>query len=295
MTISARDKKIVMLIVPLVVVLAYWFLLLAPKREAASEAAATLETEQTALMDARTQAATVEAAKANFARDYATVIALGKAIPTSVDMPSLLVQLEQAAKGTGIELDGVTMGDRTTAAAPAASTAAPGAPDPSQPATAPSGEEPQSAPGEAAADAQDAADTASTPPPTADPAGDGATGAAAPAADGLESVSMEFDFKGDFFELADFFHRLKRFVYVDGERVRVRGRLMTIDAVEYTADPDSFPALTATVSATVFLTPKAEGVSAGASPAGPASAAPAPVATAESDPSSPTPTATATP
>lgn len=295
MTISARDKKILMLIVPLVVVVGYWFMLLAPKREAASEAAATLETEQAALMDAQTQATTVEAAKANFARDYATVIALGKAIPTSVDMPSLLVQLEQAAKGTGIELDGVTMGERTAASQPAASTGSAAAPDPSQPGAAPSGEEPASAPGEAAATAQDAADTASTPPPTADPTGDGATDSAAPAAGGLESVGMEFDFKGDFFELADFFHRLKRFVHVDGERVRVRGRLMTIDAVEYTADADSFPALTATVTATVFLTPKAEGVSAGASPAGPASAASTPVATADSDPSSPTPTATATP
>lgn len=108
---------------------------------------------------------------------------------------------------------------------------------------------------------------------------------------------MEFNFKGDFFELANFFHRLKRFVYVAGDNVRVRGRLMTIDGVEYTAEPETFPALAATVKATVYLTPKAEGVTAGATPAGPGApaAAAAPPTSTASTGSSPTPTAAATP
>jgi hypothetical protein len=298
MSLTARDKKIVMIMVPLALVLAYWFLLLTPKREAASVAAATLQTEKAALSDAQARATTVRAAKVTFARDYAAVVALGKAIPTSVDMPSLLVQLEEAAQGTGIELDGITMGERTPAeTGVAAPTPAPG--------TAPSGEPPQSAPGQAAADAQAAADTASTPPPTADgaataPADPAAAGAesSAPAAGGLEAVSMEFKFEGDFFELANFFHRLKRFVYVEGEKVRVRGRLMTIDGVEYTAEPETFPALVATVKATVYLTSKAQGVTAGATPSGPAAPATSPptsTASSESPAATPPPTATATP
>ena len=297
MNLTERDRKLVMILVPLVVVLAYWFLLLAPKREAATEAAATLETEQATLSDARTRASSVRAAKDSFARDYAAVVALGKAIPTSVDMPSLLVQLEQAAQGTGIELDGITMGERGPAEGAAAEAAQPPATG-----TAPSGEPAQSAPGQAAADAQAAADTASTPPATADGAAtaptDPAAAGSAPAAGGLEAVSMEFKFLGDFFELANFFHRLKRFVYVDGDNVRVRGRLMTIDGVEYTAEADTFPALSATVKATVYLTPKAVGVTAGATPAGPgAPAAPLPTSTASSGSSTspPTPTAAATP
>lgn len=286
MTVSERDKKILMAIVPLVVVLGYWFVLLTPKREAAATATATLETVQAELTDAQTRATTVRAAKTNFVRDYASVVALGKAIPTSVDMPSLLVQLEQAARGSGIELEGVTTGERTTASVPAAA---------AQPAgVAPSGQPPQSAPGAAAASAQDAANAANTPPPTANAAG---VTTAPVTAGALESVGLEFDFKGSFFELARFFHRLKRFVRVDGEKVRVRGRLLTIDSVQYTAEPESFPALTATVSATVFLSPKAEGVTAGATPAGPtpAAPAPAPVSTAGSGSAAPTPTAAATP
>ena len=112
MTVSDRDKKILMILVPFAVVLGYWFLLMAPKREAAATAETTLQAEQATLAEAEANANTVSAAKANFARDYAAVVALGKAIPSSVDMPSLLVQLEQAANGTGIELDSVTTGER---------------------------------------------------------------------------------------------------------------------------------------------------------------------------------------
>jgi hypothetical protein len=294
MTVSDRDKKILMMLVPFVVVLGFWFLLMAPKREAAATAETTLQTEQATLAEAEANANTVSAAKANFARDYAAVVALGKAIPSSVDMPSLLVQLEQAANGTGIEVDGVTAGDRepVVEAAPTA-TSAP---------TAPSGQPPQSAPGAAAADAQSAADDASAGNTASDPsaagtATDPAAAGSAPAPSALESVSLEFKFTGEFFSLADFFHRLKRFVYVEGDKVRVRGRLMTIDGVEYTADPATFPRLTATVQATVYLSPKTEGVTAGATPAGPqaASVAPVPTTTASGGSSSPTPTATTTP
>jgi hypothetical protein len=296
MTLSERDKKILTIIVPLGLVLVYWFLLMAPKREAAATAATTLETEQATLAEAEANANTVSAAKANFARDYASVVALGKAIPSSVDMPSLLVQLEQAANGTGIGLDGITAGERESVEPEVAPTGT------SAP-TAPSGQPPQSAPGAAAADAQSAADDASAGNTASDPSAAGtattpaATGSA-PAPSALESVSLEFKFTGEFFSLADFFHRLKRFVYLEGDKVRVRGRLMTIDGIEYTADPDTFPALTATVQSTVYLSPKTEGVTAGATPAGPqaASAAPVPATTtASGSSSSPTPTATTTP
>jgi hypothetical protein len=309
MNVSARDKKIIMIVTPVVVVLGYWFLLFSPQRQAAADAGKTLQAEQARLADAQSRASTVQAAKASFADDYAAVVALGKAIPTSVDMPSLLVQLEQAAHGTGIEFKGVTVGERGPAAgvaAPAAGapTGVPGAPDPSAAApTAPSGAPAQSAPGAAVGTAQQGVDAATTPP--ADPASAGtpstdpAAAGAAPAESALEQVSLEFTFNGSFFALADFFHSLKRFVFVDGDKVRVRGRLMTINGVQYVTEAETFPALTATVSATVFLTPKTEGVTAGATPTGPEAAPPAaaPTSTASTDSSTPppTPTATATP
>ncbi|HYH58723.1 MAG TPA: type II secretion system protein GspM [Thermoleophilaceae bacterium] len=312
MSFSARDKKILMVMAPLTLVLVYWFMLLAPQRQAAADAGKTLEAEQAQLAGAEAQASTVRAAKESFARDYAAVVALGKAIPTSVDMPSLLVQLEQAASGTGIDIEGITIGERAPATeAAVAAVGAPAAPDPAAP-TAPSGQPPQSGAGQAVAGATEAANTASAPPAATGATGaSGATGAAAPTAAGaapvaggtapaagaLEAVTLEFNFTGSFFGLADFFHSLKRFVYVDGDKVRVRGRLLTIDAVTYTTEPETFPELTAEVQATVFLTPAAEGATAGATPTGPeAAAAPAtaPAPTGTGTPP-PTPTATATP
>jgi hypothetical protein len=86
----------------------------------------------------------------------------------------------------------------------------------------------------------------------------------------LDTVPLDFAFSGDFSDLADFFHRLKRFVRAANGRVNVKGRLMTIDSLDFKSD--SFPKITATVGATVYLSPKAEGATAGATPTGPAPA-----------------------
>ena len=86
---------------------------------------------------------------------------------------------------------------------------------------------------------------------------------------GLECVPLDFEFQGSFFDLADFFHRLKRFVNVANDKVSVGGRLMTVDSLKFTTEEDSFPKLKAEVTATVYLSPKQEGATAGASPQGP--------------------------
>jgi len=115
---------------------------------------------------------------------------------------------------------------------------------------------------------------------------------------GLETVPLEMEFVGDFFRLADFFHDVKRFVHVANQDVIVNGRLVTIDSVSYASDPVLFPRLRATIKATVYLSPKAEGATAGATPEGPAVTTPATTPAATPAPAAtptPAPTATATP
>jgi len=97
--------------------------------------------------------------------------------------------------------------------------------------------------------------------------GQTAAGACAP---GLVCVPLEFEFTGRFLRLADFFHRLKRFVRVAGNRIDVKGRLLTIDTVKLTSDVAAFPGIKAEVSATVYLAPPQQGATAGATPSGPA-------------------------
>jgi hypothetical protein len=80
-------------------------------------------------------------------------------------------------------------------------------------------------------------------------------------------VPLEFSFTGGFFHMADFFHQLKRFVRVANDRISVHGRLMTINS--FTFKTRVFPRIEAHVVATVYLTPKDQGSTAGATPGGP--------------------------
>ncbi len=124
-SLSERDRKLLMIIVPLVVLAAYWFLILGPKRDEASQAADQLAQQEARLATAQQTADSAKNAENAFQSDFTEVVRLGKAIPASVDMPSLLVQLERAAAGTGIRFTKIATGEREAAAAPAATTSTP--------------------------------------------------------------------------------------------------------------------------------------------------------------------------
>jgi Tfp pilus assembly protein PilO len=352
-SMSDRDRKILMAIVPLVLIVAYWFLLLAPKREEASKAQKDLTEQQDRLAAAKQVSSQAKGAKSTFAADYGEIVRLGKAIPARVDMPSLLVQLDRAAEGTGIKFTKITQGERTAApvAAAAASVAPPPADGstppatgttppatgttpatPAAPGTAPpvaaGGAPAQSAPGTATEAANGAAATSNQANAAAENSGvnpaDTATstssggglpvggaagttstdGTAAPVSGGLETVPLELEFVGNFFRLADFFHDVKRFVHVANENVLVNGRLITIEGVNFSSDTTIFPRIKAELTATVYLSPLSQGATAGATPAGPATAPTTPAAAPTTPPAdgstpapapTPTPTATATP
>ena len=300
MSLTDRDRK----------------LLLAPKREEATTAATDLTAQQQRLDAARAQAQAAKGAKQEFDVSYAQIVRLGKAIPSTVDMPSLLVQLDAAAAGAGIRFTKIGTGDRVEGAAATAPTTST-APAGSESGTtgtpvAAGGDTAQSQPGAAAESANNAQQTANQASANAEqsgvapadtqtstPAGagsttgtTGATGTAtAPA--GLSTVPLELEFVGDFFKLSDFFHDIKRFVAVTNEDVLVSGRLLTVEDIKWASDAEIFPKIRAEITATIYLSPKEQGVTAGASPAGPTETAPTPAD--GSTPSTATPTATATP
>jgi hypothetical protein len=91
---------------------------------------------------------------------------------------------------------------------------------------------------------------------------------------------------------------VKRFVRVANQNVVVSGRLITVEGVKFSSDPELFPRIKAELKATIYLAPKSQGTTAGATPNGPAPATPGAPTTPASAPSStpsPAPTATATP
>jgi Tfp pilus assembly protein PilO len=309
--ITARDRKIILILLPLVVLAGYWFMVLAPKRAQSDKVAQELSKAQGARDTAEQQVAQLNTAKASFASDYATVIRLGKAVPTTVDMPSLLVQLDRAARGTGIAINDLkpgTVADASGSSAGAATAPSASAPGGGNNPAAPGAPAAQSFPGKQAQKAgtgvtqanntnQAQANKANAP---ADPTAGPGTATAAPP--GLQSVPLTFTMDGSFFSLADFFHRMKRFVRVVNDQIVVRGRLLTIESFDFKKSEasagGSSKVLRANVTATIYLSPPSQGATAGASASGPAAAPAAgtstpPASTPSTTPA--TPTATATP
>jgi Tfp pilus assembly protein PilO len=280
MSMTGRDKKIILIIVPLLAVVAFWFLLLSPKRQEAAKAGEELSKQEQRRDRAQEKEQALDSAKTGFASDYRELVRLGKAVPTSVDMPSLLIQLDTAARGTGIHFEKITAGPRQGAAA-AAST---GGSQPGQGQQAPSSGGSQKSSGSSGSGQSGSTDTQTSTAAKSGgvpvgggasaPAGGGQAGAGQGGAPGLETVPLELKFTGNFFRLADFFHRLKRFVRVVNSRVLVHGRLMTIDSLDFGPNDQGFPALKAEIKATVYLTPKAQ-ATAGAGPQGPPQSQPA--------------------
>jgi Tfp pilus assembly protein PilO len=317
-SLTDRDRKIALVVVPVIVLVAYWFLLLAPKRHEATSASDQAAKQEQKRDRARAELNQVQASKASFATDYARMVTLGKAVPTSVDMPSLIVQLESAARGTGSSFTKIETGDRQQASSSSSSsTSTSGG---SKPVDA-GGAKSQSGAGSAVESANNAkqnadqksaaaeksgANPADTQTSTSSrsgglPVGGGATaastgGGSASSVPGLDTVPLNLEFQGSYLKLADFFHRLKRFVRVARNRLNVHGRLMTVEGLSFSTDADLFPKVKAELTATVYLAPESEGKTAGATPMGPSGSSPGGGTTpAGSTASSTAPAATATP
>jgi hypothetical protein len=320
---SDRDRKMLLAIIPIVLVVAYYFLLLAPQRKEATASAQDLSKQTQRLNAAQSSLAQAKSSKNTFAADYTEMVRLGKAIPSATDMPSLIVQLDQAAHGTGIKFTHIATGDASgtgTAPPPAApagggsggtsgtntgagsdassssssssssSGSAVGGQNSSgsngQGASAGGGAKASTGLGQATESAHNASTTSdqannktdqasgggsngNTGTSSTPAAGGSTTGAAAPA--GLTTVPLDLEFDGNFFNLANFFHRVKRMVHLNNQNVVVSGRLITIESIQYESDPTIFPKLKATLKATVYLSPASEGTTAGATPQGPSS------------------------
>ncbi len=120
------------LIVGVVAVLAvggYWKFAVAPQREQAAALDQKVIAAEAQLAQTQSLIATYKDAKAQYNTNYATVVRLGKAVPADDDTRSLVVQLDTAAKRSGIDFDSIDITAAGGAPASTGSTAtlAPGA------------------------------------------------------------------------------------------------------------------------------------------------------------------------
>lgn len=108
---TAQDRTLIMVVIGVVVAAASWFLLIKPERDKAADLQAQVEQAQSQMDTATAQAAAATAARAQYGRDYATVVRLGKAVPADDDIASLIYQLDTSAEKTGVDFRTVAVTD----------------------------------------------------------------------------------------------------------------------------------------------------------------------------------------
>ncbi len=229
---TSRDRIVIMVVLALAAVAAGWFFVVSPKRSQASSLSTQVASEQSQLSAAQQQVAAGVSAQKAFAGQYAELAKLGEAVPPDDDIPSLIYQVQSAAQSSHVGFRGLQLtGGGSSSSTPGSSSGS---------------------------SSSSTAATAPLPP-----------GASVGAA-GLPTEQFTITLSGNYFNLSTFFNKLEGFVVNVNGTLMIRGRLMTINAINLVPGPNGFPQITATVSATTYIVPPTEGPFDGATPSGPA-------------------------
>jgi Tfp pilus assembly protein PilO len=254
---TGRDRLVIVGIAVLAILAAGWLLLVSPERKQAAQAQAQVESSRQKLQSAQSQVTSARSAQASYSSAYASVVRLGKAVPPQQEVPSLMYELEQASNQRAIDFTSI-MG--SSASAPSATA-------------------------------------------TATPAG-------------FSQMPFTFVFKGSFFGLAHLLSQIDGFARITAAGgsgaagattaadsatpggVQVSGRLLTIQGVSLTLESQSSAGsgssgtsggtLSATITATAYVLPASQSLTAGATAAGPAGTSAAQAASSAASSSSPT-------
>lgn len=234
MNLSSSNRLIVAMFVVVALVAAFWMLLLSPKREEAAKLGDEAAQAQESLAVHRSEVTQALAAQKRFPAEYQQLVVLGKAVPKGDETASLLVELNHLADRSHVRFETLNLSTEGGE----------------------SGSE-EAAPVEGASPTEAAASLLPL----------GAT--IGPA--GLAVMPYELNFKGSFFQMAEFIKGLDSLVKTKNEAVDVTGRLITIGGFTLAPDQETgFPQLEASFSVTTFVLPPEETPTAGATPASPA-------------------------
>lgn len=250
---TGRDRLVIMALVVLGVLAVGWIAVVSPERKQAASLEGQVASAQQALQSAETQAADARSAQARYVEAYKSIVSLGKAVPPQQEIPSLIYELDQASNQRNIEFNSISSGS------------------------------------------------------TAGVGGGGAAGATPSAAASVfSSMPFTFVFKGSFFGLAHLLSQIDGFASAtpasgggsagsttapaaDISGVQVSGRLLTIQSIDLSVEGGSSPTsglhaaagtgtsgsqseLKASITATAYVLPASQGLTAGATPTAPAGA-----------------------
>ncbi|MFT3863538.1 MAG: hypothetical protein QM729_04640 [Solirubrobacterales bacterium] len=233
-----EQTKIALVVVAMIALAgAFWLLLLSPKRDEANQLSEQITGLTAEVASAKQEATTALAAKKNFAADYKQLVELGAAVPAEAATPSLLIQLNGLSNRAKTSFQSIALGSG----------------------------------GEASTATSTEGSTELLP-----------LGAAA-GPSGFAAMAYTLDFEGGFFDITKFIHSLDGLVTTksNGE-VDAHGRLVTIDSFSLTpvgsgggeGEGSASGELSANFAVSTYVTPPGQGLTAGATAAGPSETTP---------------------
>ncbi len=113
---TARDRLVLSGVIVLAVLAAGWLLVVSPERKQAAQVQAQVQSARQQLESAQTRATEARSAEQRYATAYVSVVSLGKAVPPSSEVPSLIYELDQASHEREVDFSSIATG--TSGSAP---------------------------------------------------------------------------------------------------------------------------------------------------------------------------------
>jgi hypothetical protein len=107
---TGRDRIVLIALAVIALIAGGWMLLVSPKRKEAKKVEAKVTSAQSELSSAESQLTDARAAQAQYSTAYAAVVNLGKAVPPSQEVASLVYQLEEASNLRDVSFNSIVAG-----------------------------------------------------------------------------------------------------------------------------------------------------------------------------------------
>lgn len=107
---TGRDRIVLMAVVVLALLGAAWMLVVSPERKQAKQLITQVEAAKAQLSSAEGQLSNARAAQSQYAAAYASVVSLGKAVPTDPEVPALIYEIEQASNRKNVNFASIVAG-----------------------------------------------------------------------------------------------------------------------------------------------------------------------------------------
>jgi Tfp pilus assembly protein PilO len=121
---KGRDRIVLIGIAVVAVLAGVWITVVSPERKQANTLSAEVSAAETQLSTAEGQLANARHAQTQYASAYSSLVSLGKAVPTSQEVPALIDQLTQASHEKNVDFSSIVSGGGSGGSTGAAGTSA---------------------------------------------------------------------------------------------------------------------------------------------------------------------------